>query len=304
MIGIMIDGQAFPPTPKELAERYVSDPAELYDDSEYLQSCHGSFFVGYLFPPSSSLGIVLYSYGNQCDSRDPSLVNDLREFCDRTNFTVVVYDYPGYGPTTTTTSEKIEVKHTFCSRILRFFSSSKRECSEGAMYDNSEVVFDHLTSKYAEFPLFLWGYSIGSAATCHLAHREFLRLHHSPIEDGRGRKYVGIILQSALASALTSLFGSAAQTNRFLRYLDRFNNVLLAEKDHGDWGPVFMIHGKSDRIVEFNTNANALYTKMNVEDHLWVEEKSHTDIVLEDYVKKLKPWMELRVRCSLPPCVV
>ena len=191
---------------------------------------------------------ILYSHGN---AEDMSQISEyLREFSQKLNVNVILYDYSGYG-------------------------LSDGSPSEQEFYNNIEMVYGYLTDSLniKSENIILYGVSIGSGPTTYLASK-----YHDQIG--------GMILQSPFKSVATVIIPQliidmlAQITFKQVNSIDMFRNIDYIENIIDM--PVLIIHGTHDRLISIS-NGKALHDRLkdinkNNVSNCWVEYCGHNDI--------------------------
>lgn len=151
-IGLFLsDSMMFQPRPSS-----YSDSADIIK----LDSADGSMISARFLENPAAAYTIIFSHGNAEDIGD--LLGLMEEFRQE-GFSIIAYDYSGYG------------------------TSSGRP-SERAVLGNAEAVYDYLIRKRGVRPerIISWGRSVGSGPSVHLA---------------ANRKVAGLVLESAFTSA-------------------------------------------------------------------------------------------------------
>ncbi|ETO20835.1 hypothetical protein RFI_16376 [Reticulomyxa filosa] len=240
--------------------------AELKEDEKLRQivTSSGKKIAALWFEESGNDYTILYSHGNAEDLTTSKQCFEQLAFTLCVN--VLAYDYEGYG-------------------------LSEGEPSEKATYEDIEAAYCWLTKdkdgpKISPSKIILFGRSLGSGPTIHLAAKE--------------QELAGLILQSPLRTAIkTQVYHWVAGS--VLRPADIFHN----EKKivNVTQCPVFIIHGKADRVVPFS-HGEYLYdqikknTKHEVRSY-WVDDCGHNDIELnkgEEYDAQLLKFVDECIR--------
>jgi fermentation-respiration switch protein FrsA (DUF1100 family) len=141
---------------------FAPGPSSYSDDRSIIKipMANGSVVSAQLLENPASRYTILFSHGNAEDLGDLSWF--LKEF-QRHGFSIIAYDYSGYG-------------------------TSSGKPSERTVYDSAEAVYDYLTAKRGIAPerIIVWGRSIGSGPSTHLAST---------------RKVGGLVIESGFTSA-------------------------------------------------------------------------------------------------------
>lgn len=228
-MGSMIDTLLFQP-PKPASYSNTPNFFWLYTA---LQSKIPAFYIN----QNPARPVVLFSHSN---AEDLGMIYDwFREFARTLDVNVMAYDYTGYG-------------------------LSEKKPSEEDFYADIEIAFSYLTDVLDKKPseIILYGRSIGSGPSCHLALKQSLK----------GEPVCGLILQSALMSAWR-----VALHFRFTLPGDSFCNI---DKLPGIKCPVFVIHGRRDEIVPF-WHGQELYLATDPRyryEPFWVPKAGHNNV--------------------------
>ena len=186
----------------------------------------------YKYFPTPSF-TIMYSHGN---GEDLGLVAPLCMMLGlRLGCNIFSYDYSGYGV-------------------------SGGEASEDNMYEAVEAAWKVLAKDIGKGPenVILYGFSLGTVATVHLASRHEAR---------------AVILQSPLMSGLRTFFPRTKRT----WFFDPFPSI---EKISLVTAPVLVIHGTDDQVISFD-HGKAIYEKcQNAVEPLWLEGAGHNDVIV------------------------
>ncbi len=141
---------------------FAPGPSSYSDDRSIIKipMANGLLISAQLIENPASRYTILFSHGNAEDIGDLSWF--LKEFY-RHGFSVIAYDYSGYG-------------------------TSSGKPTEQAVFDNAEAVYDYLTTKRGIAPerIIVWGRSIGSGPSTYLAAKH---------------KVGGLVIESGFTSA-------------------------------------------------------------------------------------------------------
>lgn len=194
----------------------------------------------YIRPPGGSAQLtVLFSHGNAEDITQmyPKFELLAREY----NISFFLYEYSGYS------------------------LSSGGRASEKAFYRNIRAAFKHLTEVYnvPRAQIVLWGRSIGSGPTVHLA----------SLEQG----LAGMLLESGLASAcrFQGCLGAACTRLFCCGLLDFFDNQSKLRKVDC---PTMLIHGTADRVVHCSNSRHNHTQLQQPMPPYYVEGAGHNDV--------------------------
>ncbi|ETO02140.1 hypothetical protein RFI_35299 [Reticulomyxa filosa] len=160
-----------------------------------------------------------------------------------------------------------------------------------ATYDDIESAFNWLTNpnegpNISPSKIILFGRSLGSGPTVHLA--------------AKYNNLAGLILQSPLRTAIkTQLYHWVASS--ILKPADIFHNETKITKV--TTYPVFIIHGKNDRVVPFS-HGEYLYQQVKAKNtcevrYFWVEGCGHNDIEMrrgDEFRQKLLEFIDECIR--------
>ncbi|RLN07556.1 alpha/beta hydrolase domain-containing protein 17C [Panicum miliaceum] len=206
--------------------------------------------------PSARL-TLLYSHGNAADlGQMLGLFLELRAHL-RVN--IMSYDYSGYGAST----GKV-YGHLF-SRLIIIGNSIFNSLhpgqdllpSEYNTYYDIEAVYDCLKKEYGveEEELILYGQSVGSGPTLHLA--------------SRLEKLRGVVLHSGILSGI--------------RNIDKIKQVDC---------PVLVIHGTADDIVDFTHGKRLWELAKEKYEPLWVKGGGHCNLeTYPEYIRHLRKFI-------------
>ncbi|KAF0931098.1 hypothetical protein E2562_002460 [Oryza meyeriana var. granulata] len=188
---------------------------------------------------------LLYSHGNAADlGQMLGLFLELRAHL-RVN--IMSYDYSGYGASTGKPSEY----NTYC---------------------DIEAVYDCLTKVYGIEPedLILYGQSVGSGPTLHLA--------------SRLEKLRGVVLHSAILSGIRVLYPV-----KVTLWFDIFKNI---DKIKQVDCPVLVIHGTADDIVDFSHGKRLWELAKEKYEPLWVKGGGHCNLeTYPEYIRHLRKFI-------------
>lgn len=189
---------------------------------------------------------VLYSHGNAADlGQLYDLFLDLK---NRLQVNIMGYDYSGYGASTGKPTEH----HT---------------------YTDIEAVYECLEREYGvgQEHLILYGQSVGSGPTLHLAAR-LPRLR-------------GVILHSAILSGLRVLIRI-----KLTFWFDIYKNV---NKIQNVKCPVLVIHGTEDEIVDMSHGKDLYKLSTEPYEPLWVNGGGHCNLELyPEYFQHLRKFIK------------
>lgn len=185
---------------------------------------------------------LIYSHGN---ASDIGMMRDwVAILSNRLNVNVICYDYTGYGN-----------------------NGTHGKCSEQDCYCDIEAVYDWLTEdlKVPPASIILWGSSIGSGPTVHLA--------SVLCKKAKTRPLCAVILQSPLTSAVRVI----SKKLEWIPWADIFRNI---DKIQHVNVPVFLFHGDSDNVINVS-HSQELYDKLPCKDccSVWIiPGANHNDI--------------------------
>jgi len=208
-------------------------PATYKDSSQIIKIKNGQKSISaiYLNNPNASYTILL-SHGN---AEDLGMVFPLLELFVQHGYSVLSYDYQGYG-------------------------TSEGTSSEYNTYSDIVATYDYLTTHLKKPPskIILYGVSLGVGPTLYLASKE---------------NVAGIILQSPFLSAYR------VKTAVPLFAFDKYNNIQRIKQIKS---PLFVIHGKQDRVVPF-FHGQQIYNAATVpKQSFWINNAGHNDIFMVD----------------------
>ncbi|XP_076932861.1 uncharacterized protein LOC143598554 [Bidens hawaiensis] len=196
---------------------------------------------------------VLYSHGNAADlGQMKELFIELRAHL-RVN--IMSYDYSGYG-------------------------ASTGKSSEFNTYYDIEAVYNCLKNNYGikQEDLILYGQSVGSGPTLHLA--------------SRLQRLRGVVLHSAILSGIRVLYPV-----KMTFWFDIFKNIDKVQKVNC---PVLVIHGMNDEIVDFSHGKRLWELAKDKYDPLWVQGGGHSNLEsFPEYIKHLSKFIKVMEKLSL-----
>ncbi|KAF7081040.1 hypothetical protein CFC21_085020 [Triticum aestivum] len=187
---------------------------------------------------------LLYSHGNAADlGQMLGLFMELRSHL-RVN---IIYDYSGYG-------------------------ASTGKPSEYNTYYDIEAVYDCLKKEYGigQEDLILYGQSVGSGPTLHLA--------------SRLEKLRGVVLHSGILSGIRVLYPV-----KVTLWFDIFKNI---DKIKQVECPVLVIHGTADDIVDFSHGKRLWELAKEKYEPLWVKGGGHCNLeTYPEYIRHLRKFV-------------
>ncbi|PKA65495.1 hypothetical protein AXF42_Ash005829 [Apostasia shenzhenica] len=196
---------------------------------------------------------LLYSHGNAADlGQMLDLFIELRAHL-RVN--VMSYDYSGYG-------------------------ASSGKPSEFNTYYDIEAVYECLKREYGvtQEELILYGQSVGSGPTLHLAAR-LPRLR-------------GVVLHSAILSGIRVLYPV-----KMTFWFDIFKNI---DKIRVVSCPVLVIHGTADDIVDWSHGKRLWELAKEKYDPLWIKGGGHCNLeTYPEYIRHLRKFINAMEKLSM-----
>ncbi|XP_074271936.1 uncharacterized protein LOC141595886 [Silene latifolia] len=188
---------------------------------------------------------LLYSHGNAADlGQMPDLFLELRAHL---RLNIMSYDYSGYG------------------------ASTGKPTEQNTYYD-IEAVYQCLKREYniKQEDLILYGQSVGSGPTLHLASR-MTRLR-------------GVVLHSAILSGIRVLYPV-----KMTLWCDIFKNI---DKIRNVTCPVLVIHGTNDEIVDWSHGKRLWELSKEKYEPLWVKGGAHCNLeTYPEYIKHLRKFI-------------
>ncbi|PWA99212.1 alpha/beta-Hydrolases superfamily protein [Artemisia annua] len=195
---------------------------------------------------------VLYSHGNAADlGQMKDLFIELRAHL-RVN--IMSYDYSGYG-------------------------ASTGKPSEFNTYYDIEAVYNCLKNNYGikQEDLILYGQSVGSGPTLHLA--------------SRLQRLRGVVLHSGILSGIRVLYPV-----KMTFWFDIFKNIDKIQKVSC---PVLVIHGTNDDIVDFSHGKRLWELAKDKYDPLWVQGGGHSNLEsFPEYIRHLRKFIKAMEKLS------
>ncbi|XP_010548512.1 PREDICTED: protein ABHD17C-like [Tarenaya hassleriana] len=196
---------------------------------------------------------LLYSHGNAADLGQ--MVELFLELRAHLRVNIMSYDYSGYG-------------------------ASTGKPSESNTYYDIEAVYSCLRSEYniKQEELILYGQSVGSGPTLHLA--------------SRLKRLRGVVLHSAILSGIRVLYNV-----RVTLWFDIFKNI---DKIRHVSCPVLVIHGTKDEIVDLSHGKRLWELAKEKYDPLWVKNGGHCNLeTYPEYIKHLRKFINAMEKLSL-----
>ncbi|XP_047082815.1 alpha/beta hydrolase domain-containing protein 17C-like [Lolium rigidum] len=194
--------------------------------------------------PSARL-TLLYSHGNAADLGQ--MLGLFMELRSHLRVNIMSYDYSGYG-------------------------ASTGKPSEYNTYYDIEAVYDCLKKEYGieQEDLILYGQSVGSGPTLHLA--------------SRLEKLRGVVLHSGILSGIRVLYPV-----KVTLWFDIFKNI---DKIKQVECPVLVIHGTADDIVDFSHGKRLWELAKEKYDPLWVKGGGHCNLeTYPEYIRHLRKFI-------------
>ncbi|KAL1207141.1 Alpha/beta hydrolase domain-containing protein WAV2 [Cardamine amara subsp. amara] len=200
---------------------------------------------------------ILYSHGNAADLGQ--LVDLFIELRAHLRVNIMSYDYSGYG---VSTGKPTEVN----------------------TYHDVEAVYNCLRNEYGitQEELILYGQSVGSGPTVHLA--------------SRLKRLRAIVLHSAILSGLRVLYPV-----KMTFWFDVYKNI---DKIRHVTCPVLVIHGTKDEIVSMSHGKRLWELSKNKYDPLFVEGGGHCNLeTYPEYSKHMRKFINTMEKLALnnPP---
>ncbi|KAG2665141.1 hypothetical protein I3760_16G116100 [Carya illinoinensis] len=227
--------------------------ADMNVEMNLLDSKGGNKIVAMFWRHPLARFTLLYSHGNAADlGQMHELFIELRAHL-RVN--VMSYDYSGYG-------------------------ASTGKPSELNTYYDIEAVYNCLRSEYGikQEDLILYGQSVGSGPTLHLA--------------SRLRTLRGVVLHSAILSGIRVLYPV-----KLTFWFDIFKNI---DKIRNVSCPVLVIHGTNDEIVDWSHGRRLWELSKEKYEPLWVKGGGHCNLeTYPDYIKHLRKFINAMEKVSL-----
>ncbi|CAM0943446.1 unnamed protein product [Alopecurus aequalis] len=188
---------------------------------------------------------LLYSHGNAADLGQ--MLGLFAELRSHLRVNIMSYDYSGYG-------------------------ASTGKPSEYNTYYDIEAVYDCLKKEYGieQEDLILYGQSVGSGPTLHLA--------------SRLEKLRGVVLHSGILSGIRVLYPV-----KVTLWFDIFKNI---DKIKQVECPVLVIHGTADDIVDFSHGKRLWELAKEKYDPLWVKGGGHCNLeTYPEYIRHLRKFV-------------
>eukprot|EP00268_Persea_americana_P017588 TRINITY_DN1849_c0_g1_i5.p1 TRINITY_DN1849_c0_g1~~TRINITY_DN1849_c0_g1_i5.p1 ORF type:complete len:295 (-),score=52.26 TRINITY_DN1849_c0_g1_i5:511-1395(-) len=228
-------------------------PADKNVDVHLLETKGGNKIVATFWRHPLARLTLLYSHGNAADlGQMKELFLELRAHL---KVNIMSYDYSGYG-------------------------ASSGKPSEFNTYCDIEAVYDCLKREYGikQEDLILYGQSVGSGPTLHLA--------------ARLQKLRGVVLHSAILSGIRVLYPV-----KMTLWFDIFKNI---DKIRQVSCPVLVIHGTEDEIVDFSHGKRLWELAKEKYEPLWVKGGGHCNLeTFPEYIKHLRKFIHAMEKLSL-----
>ncbi|KAK9715131.1 hypothetical protein RND81_06G145300 [Saponaria officinalis] len=188
---------------------------------------------------------LLYSHGNAADLGQ--MLDLFLELRAHLRLNIMSYDYSGYG------------------------ASTGKPTEQNTYYD-IEAVYQCLKKEYdiKQEDLILYGQSVGSGPTLHLA--------------ARMTKLRGVVLHSAILSGIRVLYPV-----KMTLWFDIFKNI---DKIRQVTCPVLVIHGTHDEIVDWSHGKRLWELSKEKYEPLWVKGGLHCNLeTYPEYIKHLRKFI-------------
>ncbi|EEF38852.1 alpha/beta hydrolase domain-containing protein 17B [Ricinus communis] len=221
-------------------------------DVHLLETKGGNKIVATFWKHPFARFTLLYSHGNAADlGQMHELFIELRAHL-RVN--IMSYDYSGYG-------------------------GSSGKPSEFNTYYDIEAVYNCLKDyEIKQEDLILYGQSVGSGPTLHLA--------------SRLKKLRGIVLHSAILSGIRVLYPV-----KMTFWFDIYKNI---DKIRHVNCPVLVIHGTSDDIVDWSHGKRLWELSKEKYDPLWIKGGGHCNLeTYPEYIKHLRKFINTMEKISI-----
>ncbi|KAJ9141115.1 hypothetical protein P3X46_031690 [Hevea brasiliensis] len=222
-------------------------------DVHLLETKGGNKIVATFWKHPFARFTLLYSHGNAADlGQMHELFIELRAHL-RVN--IMSYDYSGYG-------------------------ASSGKPSEFNTYCDIEAVYNCLKKDYEvkQEDLILYGQSVGSGPTLHLA--------------SRLQRLRGVVLHSAILSGIRVLYPV-----KMTFWFDIYKNI---DKIRLVNCPVLVIHGTNDDIVDWSHGKRLWELAKEKYDPLWVKGGGHCNLeTYPEYIKHLRKFMNAMEKISI-----
>ncbi|XP_040997843.1 alpha/beta hydrolase domain-containing protein 17C-like [Juglans microcarpa x Juglans regia] len=226
--------------------------ADMNVEMNLLDSKSGNKIVAMFWRHPLARFTLLYSHGNAADlGQMHELFIELRAHL-RVN--VMSYDYSGYG-------------------------ASTGKPSELNTYYDIEAVYNCLKREYGikQEDLILYGQSVGSGPTLHLA--------------SRLRTLRGVVLHSAILSGIRVLYPV-----KMTFWFDIFKNI---DKIRNVSCPVLVIHGTNDEIVDWSHGRRLWELSKEKYEPLWVKGGGHCNLeTYPEYIRHLRKFINAMEKLS------
>lgn len=247
-----------------LVQKYAflppNPPSYAASNVNFIPKSHGQIpYLLYLASgdhPLENKYTILFTHGN---AEDLGQLHHWMSYVNKQlDVNVLAYDYAGYG-----------------------YNGEVGVCSETSCYDDIDTVYMWLIFEKMVPPqkLILWGRSLGTGPTVHMA---------AKLSKNKTTSLIGVILQSPLLSAVKVGMPAIA----WIPYTDIFCNYAKISKINV---PIFILHSDNDAVVPF-THGLALADKCNSLWKFWtVKGAGHNHIEAfyrDDYIAYLTDFLK------------
>ncbi|KAL6591417.1 hypothetical protein ACP70R_026047 [Stipagrostis hirtigluma subsp. patula] len=219
---------------------------------------------------------LLYSHGNAADLGQ--MIGLFLELRAHLRVNIMSYDYSGYGASTgkCVWAHILRASHYWTHSFILYPYLEQRFGkllpSEYNTYYDIEAVYDCLKKEYGieQEDLILYGQSVGSGPTLHLA--------------SRLEKLRGVVLHSGILSGIRVLYPV-----KVTLWFDIFKNI---DKIKQVDCPVLVIHGTADDIVDFSHGKRLWELAKEKYEPLWVKGGGHCNLeTYPEYIRHLRKFI-------------
>lgn len=174
-------------------------------------------------PCPNAVATILYSHGNATDLGH--ITQGIRRLGLTHRCNVLLWDYPGYGTSTGTHTER-----SISLAIKKVFAYYQKHWASAV-------------------PVILMGYSLGTGPTCYLA---------SELSKA-GVEYGGVILEAPLASVISTVLPDIMASSSYS--VDMFTNCWTVTEITR---PVYILHGVRDSVIPWTAGQTLAHKVPNL----------------------------------------
>jgi pimeloyl-ACP methyl ester carboxylesterase len=213
--------------------------------------------VEYGYPydtPNSRRKLIIYSHGNAEDLLTCSQF--IRELSDNLKMDVVAWDYSGYGLNEIDTFER----------------------SADGINLSLQTIIDYMIQQkgYHMSNILLWGYSLGTGPSTHMA----------SVLSQRKTPPAGLVLFGAYSSIL-DVVKDVTQQDLSKIFSERWNSKEVIQNVTS---PILLVHGQSDGLIR-PLHADTLHARNPKSKLIKMPGSGHTTLHFAESIKEVKRWL-------------